>query len=565
MSDLGKRMRNRRFRFKPNSEVKLVLESASGARVSLDAENVSLTGVGGWGAAGASVDANLQIGEILPAAKLQFDGQEHALGRVVVRAAQEQNERSWVAISTIDSKPPLEGPLSKFFDADLDDERATHSFELSPERFSLAAFAQGQTPPSADIFSKAHHFNTFMIDWKRTSKFSYMNSRKPSKGARIQLARPRRGGREDYLMMGSNDYLGLAAHPEVCEAAKNAIDAYGFGSTGSPLTTGVTDLHVELSELLARLFAKEKVILFNSGYAANLGIVNGLVQAQDLVVADMISHASIQDAMQMSRGTSRFFKHNNVEHLEKTLNENREGHAGCLVVTEGVFSMDGDVAPVDQIVRLARTRKARVMVDEAHSFGVIGPRGLGACEKFGVLNQVDVVMGTFSKICGGIGGFVATTEDVANWLYFWARAHIVFGVDSAFDRGRRDQGACSCSRRTRASSAGCKPTFSTSSAALRASATRCPAEHESAVVPVIVGDEKKLEIMNAVMMDAGVFVIPIVYPAVSKTNARFRFTVMATHTVSDLDYALNVLELAMAKADFKFDPSLVPGQGRKVA
>jgi glycine C-acetyltransferase len=300
------------------------------------------------------------------------------------------------------------------------------------------------------------------------------------------------------------------------------------------------------------MLQKEKVILFNSGYAANVGIISGLLQTQDMVVADMLAHASIQDAMQMCRGTSRFFKHNSVEHLDKVLRENRDQYSGCLVVTEGVFSMDGDVAPIDEVIRVAQKNKARVMVDEAHSFGVIGQTGLGACEKYGVMEQADVIMGTFSKICGGIGGFAATTEEVADWLYFWARAHM-FSVSIPPSTAAAALKALQIFRENRSLLMNLRANVQHFKAGLASLGYRLPSDHESAVVPVIVGDEKKLQIMNQILMEAGVFVIPIVYPAVGRKNCRFRFTVMATHSISDLDYVLNVLELAMEKAQFKFE------------
>ncbi|MEK7356128.1 MAG: aminotransferase class I/II-fold pyridoxal phosphate-dependent enzyme [Bdellovibrionota bacterium] len=386
---------------------------------------------------------------------------------------------------------------------------------------------------------------------KKSDRYGNNNVRLPSMGARVNLERKRKNGRNDYLIMGSNDYLGLAAHPEVLKVSKEAIDKYGFGSTGSPLTTGISDLHEELGHFLASMFKKEKCILFNSGYAANLGTISGLIQNQDLVVADMIAHASIQDGMKMSNGTSRFYKHNNVQHLDNLLGEIRKDHCGSLVVTEGVFSMDGDVAPIDEIVKIARKHKSRIMVDEAHSFGVIGPKGLGGCEKYGMLDQVDIVMGTFSKIAGGIGGFICTTEDVADWLYWLARSHM-FSVSIPPSTAAAALKALQIFQSDRSIVQNLQANIKHFAHGLRSLGFDISPNHESAVLPAVIGDQEKLGVMNKHLMDAGVFVVPVPYPAVSRTKIRFRFTVMATHTTSDLDYALNVLESAMLAA--KFDP-----------
>jgi glycine C-acetyltransferase len=552
MNDLSKRMRHRRFQIKPDADIVFTIETSTGSRFELKLDNVSLSGLAARTEQAIDLsEEGLELGSIIPAAKIAFKGHEYALGRLVLRSNIPQEKGMLIGFSTVDSKVPVDGDLSQYFAQEFDDAHSVYEFELSPDKFSMANFAEGQST-NVDLFNKVHQFSVFMKDWSKTPKFSYKNVRLPSMGHRIRLSKKRRNGREDYIIMGSNDYLGLASHPEVLAAAKKAIDDYGFGSTGSPLTTGVTEAHLELSDFLAKMLQKEKVILFNSGYAANVGIISGLLQTQDMVVADMLAHASIQDAMQMCRGTSRFFKHNSVEHLDKVLRENRDQYSGCLVVTEGVFSMDGDVAPIDEVIRVAQKNKARVMVDEAHSFGVIGQTGLGACEKYGVMEQADVIMGTFSKICGGIGGFAATTEEVADWLYFWARAHM-FSVSIPPSTAAAALKALQIFRENRSLLMNLRANVQHFKAGLASLGYRLPSDHESAVVPVIVGDEKKLQIMNQILMEAGVFVIPIVYPAVGRKNCRFRFTVMATHSISDLDYVLNVLELAMEKAQFKFE------------
>ena len=557
MSAIDQQLRNKRFNVKTDSGAKLVVESITGDRHEFKLSNASLTGVGAVTDAKLT-DEGLFIGNIIPAAKIVFNSQEFSLGRLVLRTTSERNAQTHLGFSTVDVKVPMEGALSKCFDIVLGEDASPLKYELNPDRFSLANFSESSAD-STDLFAKVKTFNIFMEEWQRTPKFSYFQVRQPSSGSRVNLKRGRRNGRNDYIIMGSNDYLGLASHPEVREAAKKAIDDFGFGSTGSPVTTGLTSLHEELSDTLARMLRKEKVILYNSGYAANIGLISSLTRSQDLIVADMLSHASIADGMQMSKASSRFFLHNDVKHLDKILNEHRGNHAGCLVVTEGIFSMDGHVAPLDKIIEVARKHQARIMVDEAHSFGILGANGYGAVEKFNVMEKVDMVMGTFSKICGGIGGFVACDADVYNWLYVLSRAHM-FSV--------------SLPPSTCAAALKALQIFSTQKHLLQDVRRNIKhfvsglinlgfdldPNHESSVVPVIIGDERKLGLINEILMDSGVYVVPIVFPGVPRETCRFRFTVMATHTLSDLDYVLNLLEGAMARVDFT--PASAPSNRR---
>ena len=405
MSELSKGMRHRRFNLVKDSPVRCVIETNTGTRLTLSVRNASLSGIGGETSEEVVNDESLAIGSIIAAGKLTFEGHEYALGRLVVRTYKQDEGKLFIGFSTVDSKVPVDGSLSRYLEESVDVD-SVYDYELSADRFSIANFREG-SDSNVDLFAKTKKYGIFFREWEKTDRFGSSNVRTASMGPRSNLTARRKNGRHDFLIMGSNDYLGMASNPEVLRAAHESLDKYGFGSTGSPLTTGITDLHLELCNMLAQMFRKEKVILFNSGYAANLGTISGLIQAQDLVVADMIAHASIQDGMELCQGTSRFFKHNNPQHLNEMLGELRKNHAGALVITEGVFSMDGDVPPLTQIYDVARANKCRIMVDEAHSLGVIGPRGLGACEKFGLTDKVDIIMGTFSKIGGAIGGFIA--------------------------------------------------------------------------------------------------------------------------------------------------------------
>lgn len=554
MSNIQKAMRNRRFKVKPESGITLTVESNTGVVLQLRLENCSLSGLG------ASMDGEVpegegfEQGEILPASKLTWGLNEIGMGRLVVRrvsSSTNNGNSASLGLSTIDSRVPIDGPLSRFLEDLLESEGAAHEMELSSEKFSLAHFMDS-SQSSVDLFSKCQSFSVFLQEWRKSPKFMYQTVREPSKGSRVTLNHRRKSGGNEFIIMGSNDYLGLSTHPEVLEAAKAAIDTYGFGSTGSPVTTGRTVVHEELCELLARTFKKDKALLFNSGYAANIGAMTGLTTAGDLIIADMLCHASIQDGMLMSKATSRFFKHNDPVHLEKILREHRDSHNGCLIVTEGIFSMDGDVGKVDKVVELARQYNARTFLDEAHSFGVLGDTGLGAWEKFGQGRKVDILMGTFSKICGGIGGFLVGDEEVIDWMSFFARSQM-FSVSIPPSTAAAALKALEVFRREKHLVTQLHENIRYFTDGLRSMGYVLGENHESAVIPVTIGDEEKMGIMNRIFIDHGIFVVPIVYPAVSRNSCRFRFTMMSTHTRSDLDFVLLVLEKAMNEAKFSFN------------
>lgn len=548
MSPLDQQLRAKRFKVKDNCDVKLIIDYINGDKITFQVSDCSLNGVRTQTAYKFSDEDKTKIGTIIPAAKLVWEKFEFSLGRLAIRRLEEKGNMTDVAFSTIDIKVPVNSALSKALDIHF--ELVDNHFELSPDRFNLAHFVENEYA-NVDLFDRLRKFDVFRVEWERSQKFGYKNVRVKSKGNRIELTRPRKNGRSDYLVMGSNDYLGLGAHPQVVEAAKKALDIYGFGSTGSAISTGTTDLHLELSEKLAKIHKKEAALLYNSGYAANVGVISALTAPNDLVVADMLCHASIQDGMQMSKGTSRFFKHNDASHLESILKAERENYNGCLVITEGVFSMDGDVAKLDEIFAVARKYNCRIMVDQAHCFGVVGPNGLGVCDKYNLLREVDIIMGTFSKICGAIGGFITGSTELIEWLRYFSRAHLftvslppssVAAVMTSLDIFLEDPSHVKKLKTN-------IQHFVSSLNYL--GFNNIDKNHESAVIPVIVGDEKKLGIMHQSLLDDGVFVVPVVYPAVSRSNCRFRFTIMSTHSISDLDYVITCIEKAMLKADLK--------------
>ena len=550
MSRIQKATRYKRFNIKAGEKLDLILGTSLGGTETLSVQDCSLNGLKTKFPKVPEVDW-IKEGDILPSAKIVWHDKEVSLGRLVLRRVIDREDHLELAFSTVDVQVPVTSSLSKILDVDFERNEMIDGKELSSDKFSLAHFLENDYANS-DLFERVREFSVFHRDWVNNDKYAYQNVRVQSKGNRVNLKRPRKGGRTDYVMMGSNDYLGLGSHPEVVEAAKQAMDIYGFGSTGSPVTTGTSDLHLQLCEKVAKLHNKEAAILFNSGYVANIGIITALTSTSDLVIADQLCHASIQDAMSMSKATHRFFKHNNVEHLRGILEKERGNHNGCLIITEGVFSMDGDLACLDQIYAIAREFKARIMVDQAHCFGVVGPNGMGICDKYNMLRDVDVIMGTFSKICGGIGGFATGSQDLIDWLRSFSRAQIfsvslppstVAAVSKSLDIFSRDRTLLhSLHDNIRHFVKG-----------LRSIGYEMSEHHESAVVPVVIGDESKMGAMYQSLLDDGVWCTPVVYPAVGRKNCRFRFTVMATHTISDLDYAVACIEKAMLKSGMTFN------------
>jgi 8-amino-7-oxononanoate synthase len=240
------------------------------------------------------------------------------------------------------------------------------------------------------------------------------------------------GGRP-MLMFGSNNYLGLTRHPRVCEAARRAIDEYGTGTTGSRVTSGTLPIHLELEARFACLYGVPSAVIFTTGFQANLGVIAGLLGPDDVVVVDAHSHASIYDAARLSGASVLVFRHNSPEGLARKLDRLPGAHRRCLVVIEGLYSAEGDVAPLGDIVEVCRRAGVYLMVDEAHGFGVFGARGLGCVEEQGVLANVDFVVGTFSKALASTGGFLVSRHPEAAALALLARAYLFTASSSPAD------------------------------------------------------------------------------------------------------------------------------------
>jgi len=341
------------------------------------------------------------------------------------------------------------------------------------------------------------------------------------------------------LCLASNNYLGLAAHPEVVDAAADAARRYGAGAGSARLVTGGLTVHDELEARLAAFKGTEAALLFSSGYLANLGTVAALVGPGDAVFSDALNHASIIDGCRLSRAGVHVYRHADAGHLEDRLAAWRQGApaaARALVVTDSVFSMDGDVAPLPDIAAACERHGAVLMVDEAHATGVVGPGGRGAVAAFGLDGRVGVLMGTLSKSLGAAGGFIAGSVELCAWLRNRARS-FVFDTALPPPTAAAALAALGVLEREPERPVRARRLAGRLATGLRAAGYRVP-DPPAAVVPVPVGAPDAALALSARLLDAGVLVTAIRPPSVPEGTSRLRATVMATHTDAEIDRAL---------------------------
>ena len=337
------------------------------------------------------------------------------------------------------------------------------------------------------------------------------------------------------IMMGSNNYLGLTHHPAVLAAARAALERYGSGCTGSRFLNGTLDLHEQLEAELAEFFAKEACLVFSTGYQANLGLISGLVGRGDVVILDKLDHASIVDGAKMSHGETLRFNHGDLAGLDRKL-QALAPNTGIMIVVDGVYSMEGDIADVPNLTRVAQKFGAALAVDDAHAVCVLGPKGDGTAAHFGLVDEVDLIVGTFSKSLASIGGFVAGTENVIHFLKHHSRPLIftaalppsnTAGVLEALhimqqEPWRRDQ----LWTNTKMFQEGLR------------SLGFDIGPSETPIVPVLIGPLEKTFLFWRKLFDAGVFTNPVVPPAVPPSECRLRTSLMATHAPEQIDQAL---------------------------
>ena len=341
------------------------------------------------------------------------------------------------------------------------------------------------------------------------------------------------------IMLGSNNYLGLTTCPEVVEAGIRAFEQYGTGCSGSRFLNGTLEMHLELEDELARFLRKEAVVCFSTGFQSNLGIISAIVGRGDVVICDKENHASIYDGCKLSYGKMLRFDHADMEDLERQLQKVPQ-NAGCLIVTDGVFSMGGDICKLPEIVELAQKYKARVMVDDAHGLGVIGNGGRGTADYFGLTDKVDIIMGTFSKSLASLGGYMAGDKRVVNYVRHASRPFIFCAsippanCATAIEALHILRSHPEMPKRLVELAAYMRKGLLERGIAIRDSITP--------IIPIYTYDEMRTLRKAKELFDAGVYVNPVLPPATPPGESLLRTSYMANHTETILDEALDIIE-----------------------
>jgi 8-amino-7-oxononanoate synthase len=389
---------------------------------------------------------------------------------------------------------------------------------------------QPESIKRGDIFAKARAY-TKAKEAKAAGLYPYFLPIEGSEATEVIAQGKRR------VMIGSNNYLGLTHDPRVVEAAQAAIRKYGSGCTGSRFLNGNTDLHEKLEVELAALTGKEAALVFSTGYQANLGVISGLIGRSDMVFVDKLDHASIVDGCSMAYGTTHRFRHGDLRDLEDQLAA-ADPAKGKMIAVDGIFSMEGEIADVPAMVQLSRKYAARLLVDDAHAIGVLGATGAGTPEHFGLTNEVDIIVGTFSKSFASIGGFCAADEPVIHYLKHHARS-LIFSASmppsacatvlTCIEVMRQEP-----ERRERLWSHARRMQREFARMGFNVGETRTP------IIPVVIGENMTTFRFWKELYENGVFTNPVVPPAVPDGSSRIRTSYIATHTDEQLDFVLEV-------------------------
>lgn len=386
-----------------------------------------------------------------------------------------------------------------------------------------------------DLFEKCYNFT----DAKEAIKagiYPYFHALETGQDTQVVI-----DGR-DTVMIGSNNYLGLTSHPRVKQAAIHAVEKFGSGCSGSRFLNGTLTLHIELEKRLAKFLKKEAVLTFSTGYQTNLGIISALAGRNDYVICDSENHASIIDGCKLSYAKMLKFEHNNMEELERLLKNIGDTH-GKLVIVDGVYSMEGDIANLPEVVRISKKYGAKIMVDDAHSLGVLGEHGRGTAEYFGLEDEVDIIMGTFSKSLASLGGYMAAKSDVVEYVKHVSRPFIfvaslppsnaaaaIESLSILEEEPERVKALAEISKYMRD---GLKklniPTYESNS-------------EFTPIVPVMTWTNERTLVATKLLLENGVYVNPVVSPAVKPGLCRLRTSYTATHTKAQIDRALGVFD-----------------------
>jgi 8-amino-7-oxononanoate synthase len=405
---------------------------------------------------------------------------------------------------------------------------------MSHQMAEATALPPGEAVPARnDLFARARAF-TAPAEVKAADLYPYFRTIESGMDAEVVT-----GGRS-VVMLGSNNYLGLASHPRLRRAAAAAVEKYGVGLSGSRLLNGTLDLHVKLERKLALFHRRQAALVFSVGYLANLGVLSGLCGRGDVVVLDKLVHASMVDACRLAGVDVRRFRHNDPSHLDRVLSS--EGGRPALVAVDGVYSMDGDVAPLPDLLAVCRRHRARLLVDDAHGLGVLGKTGRGTAEHFDLEQEVDLVVGTLSKATGGQGGYVVGDEAVVDFIRHLSRP-LIFNASAtppavAAALEALDVIADEPGLRARLWANTDRFLGGLKARGFDTGPTRTP------IVPVQVGAQERTFLFWRQLREEGIFVNPVLPPAVPAGRCIVRATVIASHTEAQLDRALEAFERA---------------------
>ncbi|MGI6549765.1 MAG: aminotransferase class I/II-fold pyridoxal phosphate-dependent enzyme [Syntrophomonadales bacterium] len=406
---------------------------------------------------------------------------------------------------------------------------------MDSTKYSQADFASIE---GKDIMERAAIFSEFLQDTRERHHLQYRRVSLSGSAPVMQVIDPYTGQVRDMIYFGSNDYLNLTRHPRVIKAGQEALEKYGAGAGSVPLLGGTFDIHVRLEEALARFKGCEAAVIYTSGFGSNAGTLISMLQKEDCAILDMLDHASLVDGC--INTNIRYFSHNNMQSLERVLKRSKDKYRTKLVVVDGVYSMDGDIAKLDQIVDLAHHYGAYVMVDEAHATGVIGEHGRGTPEHFHIEGQVDIVAGTLSKGLGGVGGFIASSKQLVELIRFYSRSYI-------FSTAMTPQAAGSLVEALKVieEEPELREKLWENIRYFHKGLTDIGFDlgnAETAIFPIIIGDDLKVKEICRRCHEENLYVNPVVFPAVSKKLSRIRISLMAGHTREQLDRALDILE-----------------------
>lgn len=403
--------------------------------------------------------------------------------------------------------------------------------------FDNASFKDFENPAGLNVYERAGLFDEYLDFLQSKEHLNYRLVGLTGCGPTVDLDIPGYGGRRSYVGLVSNDYLGFTQHPLVKKAAIYGINYYGTGAGASPAIGGHFSFHQELEDKISRFFRRDAALIYTTGYTANSASLLSILQDEDIAILDMAVHASVYEGV---RGKNfKTFLHNNLEHLESILKTSREKYRTRIVVVDGVYSQDGDTAPLNQLVQLVHQYGAYVMVDDAHGTGVIGKTGRGVIELCDLFDKVDIITGTFSKSFAHVGGYLIASPELVRFLKFQSRQHLFSATSTPAAMAilkaielidEQPEWMDLLWENVRYFTAGLR------SLGLDIGTTA------SAIIPVKIRDAAKTGEVSRLLLKAGVYANPIIYPAVSKKDSRIRMSLMATHTKAQLDLVLNAFD-----------------------